>query len=341
MALAHRALTGGLLFRRAVAPAYTRSIVGATEGNFGKMLGQGSMEKRLTQQKPLGVSGFQGKQGPGAPSGTSMHHRALQRLAEYTPFEGSASPLQAYRDRSVRLRQNRDRRQQEEVFEESRRFLMEPERWTFGNMAAYQRKVLELMGATGWRRRFTADDPSITHLEKELKVLEAMTPVELMSNHKRVFTHEAKKLIAEKSGTTEKFVEQVFLEHDILRADRKWYMIREQFGKPLPKSFEDRQLMAEYDRPYSETEAEMRDEMVEKQRKSMSREAPKRLHHIFYRHPTCGGNRWSIRPPKWYPVGFRMRGERKQRLAGVGLPGGGGDRGKPWGRLAQFMGPGR
>merc|ERR1719375_1574481 len=125
-------------------------------------------------------------------------------------------------------------------------------------MMAYQRKILDLMGAYGWRRKIQADDPSIQHLEKELRVLEAMTPVELASNHKSVFTKESIKLIAEKSGTKESFVNQVIMEHDILRADRKWYKILEQFNRPVPKTFEDRQYYAEFDRPMSETENEIR-----------------------------------------------------------------------------------
>merc|ERR1712072_975537 len=105
----------------------------------------------------------------------------------------------------------------------------------------------------------------IQHLEKELKVLEAMTPVEMASNHKSVFTSEAVKLIAEKSGQKETFVLQVIMEHDILRADRRWYKILEQFDRPLPKTFEDRQFYAEFDRPVSETEREIRQDMVDKE----------------------------------------------------------------------------
>ena len=100
-------------------------------------------------------------------------------------------------------------------------------------------------------------------------------------------------------------------------------------------AFEDRQYMAEYDRPFSQTEAEMRDEMIEKEKRKMNRRKPKRVHSIYFRHPTRGGNRWSSQPPRWYPVRWKMRPERRQRMAGVGVHGGGGDRGRPWGRLAR------
>lgn len=269
------------------------------------------------------------------------HHKALQQLSEKlaAPLSSlvgdlAGSPVQALQERNARLRQGADLRKQEEVFESSRSFLMEPETWTYGNMAAYQRKVLELAGATGWRRRIASDEPSILHLEKELRVLEAMTPAELMSNHKSVFTPESKKLIAEKAGTTVKYVDQVIMEHDILRADRRWYKILTQFGRALPKTFEDRQFMGEYDRPFSESELQYQEEMLEKHRMKSERKKPPRMNNVYFRTPTCGGNRWTTRPPKWYPVQWRMRPERQDRLSGVGIQGGGGDRGRPWGKVA-------
>mmetsp|Transcript_175126 Transcript_175126/g.561623 ORF Transcript_175126/g.561623 Transcript_175126/m.561623 type:complete len:353 (+) Transcript_175126:76-1134(+) len=275
------------------------------------------------------------------------HYQALQRISEQlsSPFSGvlgdmAGGPMQAYRERSQRLRQKSDQNKMEEVYEASRNFLMEPVTWTFGNMQAYQRKVLELAGATGWRRRISSDDPSILHLEKELRVLEAMTPAELMSNHKNVFTEDSKKLIAEKSGATVKYVESVIMEHDILRADRRWYKILMQFGRQLPTSFEDRSFMGESDRPFSESEREYQEKMIEKHRLKADRLKPPRMFNVYFRKPTCGGNQWSTRPPKTYPVQFKMRYERRERLRGVGVPGGGGDRGRPWGKLGQHFGGG-
>merc|ERR1712216_436668 len=131
----------------------------------------------------------------------------------------------------------------------------------------------------------------------------------------------------------------VIMEHDILRADRKWYMILEQFSRPLPQTFEDRQLMAEYDRPFSETEKEMRQQMIDKQTQlgQERKIAPKRYKNIWYRHPTCGGNRWSARPPRWYPVVFKMRSARLARMTGTPCKGQGNARSQgPWGNLAKL-----
>ena len=52
------------------------------------------------------------------------------------------------------------------------------------------------------------------------------------------------------------------------------------------------------------------------------------LSHIYYRHRSCGGNRWSPRwcplaseaMPRWrYPAQWKTRPERQFRLAGVGV----------------------
>merc|ERR1711924_376616 len=142
---------------------------------------------------------------------------------------------------------------------------------------------------------------------------------------------------AEKSGTKEQFVHQVIMEHDILRADRKWYKILEQFSRPVPKTFEDRQFYAEFDRPFSETEKEVREEMIDRETKKgfQKRFKPKRFKWIWFRHPTCGGNRWSTRPPRWYPQRFRMRDERVARLGGPPM-GGNARRSGPWGNLGKL-----
>lgn len=309
-------------------------------GNFGKVKSGGGDVKTRVDRRPSAspVPGLGGPKGFNLPA--TPHLQAMQKLSELVPLLGaSTGALQSFRDRQVRVRQFSDQKQQEDLFEEAKRFLMGPERWTFGNMLAYQRKILDLMGANQWRRKLSADDPNIQHLEKELRVLMAMTPVELASNHKRVFTTEAIKLIAEKSNTSVKFVNQVILEHDVLRGDRRWYQILQQFNRPLPKSFEDRGFMAEYDRPFSQSEIDMREEMIDEHNSRNKRKKPPRISHIWYRQPSCGGNRWSTRPPRWYPMNWKMRPERKARLAGVGA-GGGGDRGRPWGRLASFVGPG-
>lgn len=339
-AAAQAALHRPLVLR--LPPEGSRGKFGGEIGNYGKI--------RSTGQPSGGMRPMDGST-RGRPGGSfaplvPTHHQALQRLSEQLmPLAGdlgalAGGPLKAMQERGIRVRKNNDRIQQEEIFEQARSFMMEPELWTYGNMAAYQRKVLELAGATGWRRRFSADEPSILHLEKELRVLEAMTPTELQSNHKSVFTKEAKKLIAEKAGCTVRYVDQVLLEHDILRADRRWYKIRLQFKKPLPATFEDRAHMGEYDRPFSETELEMQEEMMEKQRRNFRHKKPPRFNCVYFRKPSCGGNRWSARPPRWYPAQWRMRPERRARLRGVGRPGGGGDRGRPWGHLARYLGPG-
>merc|ERR1719265_2527475 len=100
----------------------------------------------------------------------------------------------------------------------------------------------------------------------------------------------------------------------------------------MPQTFEDRQFYAEFDRPMSGTENQIRNEMMKKAQANNFK--PKRYRHIWYRHPTCGGNRWSTRPPKWYPQQWFMRKDRQNRLTGQGRVVNG-HRG-PWGNLARF-----
>jgi len=269
---------------------------------------------------------------------SAPHHRALQKIAELmAPVTGEEGVVQKMRERRVRLRGRKELSQQQDVYEASVEFLMHPDTWTYGNMAAYQMKVLDLMGAYGWRRRLSADDPAIAHLEKELRVLQSMTPVEMASNHKSVFSRESVALIAEKSGAKVQFVNQVIMEHDILRGDRRWYKILTQFDRPLPKTFEDRQFYAEFDRPYSETEKEVRQKMIDEQQAKSKQNGvkPKRFRNIWFRTPSCGGNRWSTRPPKWYPARFKMRQERVARLGGPSM-GGNARRSGPWGNFAKL-----
>ncbi|CAJ1338259.1 unnamed protein product [Effrenium voratum] len=231
-------------------------------GKFGKPMHIGAKPQApaIRSRPEVKVAGS-GRIGSPLPTlGTSPHLRALQRLSDMVPGFRGLDMMSSYRDRQARLRARADQQHQSDIFNEAKRFMMEPEMWTFGSMLAYQRKLMDLLGAHSFRRRFATDDPSLAYLEKALRVLEAMTPVELASNHKRVFTPQAIELIGEKSNTSARFVKQVILEHDILRGDRRWYQILAQFDRPQPQSFEDRSFMAEYDRPFSETEIEMRQE---------------------------------------------------------------------------------
>jgi len=247
--------------------------------------------------------------------GTGRHFDALKRLADGSTAKRLA---ERYKDWSVGNRQRRDLDQQEKFFLESRDILMAPERWTYGNFLAYQRKMIDLLGGNSWTRRLQGESKDLEFLEKQLKVLEAMTPVELASNHKSVFTKQSIRLIAEKSGCDSvEFVTRVLFTHDSLRADRKWFMIRQQFGKPLPRTLEERAMWAEYDRPPSETELEYQTEFIEKEMKKVHRKSykQKKILWLWPRKRSIGGNRWSVRPPKWYPTRWTNPQKSKRLVA--------------------------
>ncbi|KAF4692263.1 hypothetical protein FOZ60_013799 [Perkinsus olseni] len=119
----------------------------------------------------------------------------------------------------------RKRRKDQDEFEQYRYMveeLMKPQMWTYGAFKNYQEKVLEASGAHSMRAKFSEESAGIEHIKKGIKVLAAMNPIELASNHRDVFTERSRKLIAEKAGVSKEFVNQVILEHDALRGDRKW-----------------------------------------------------------------------------------------------------------------------
>mmetsp|Transcript_59799 Transcript_59799/g.142366 ORF Transcript_59799/g.142366 Transcript_59799/m.142366 type:complete len:346 (+) Transcript_59799:66-1103(+) len=256
----------------------------------------------------------------GQVSGTSQHHAVMQKISGMVEGTAVSRTFQRFGEWRVNRRMDSEKEQQINVYEAARDLLMAPERWTYGNMLAYQRKLLELLGGTGWRARFNRDETSIKHLMRELRVLEAMNPVELASNHKSVFTKQSIDLIAEKSKTRAEFVRQVIFEHDVLRGDRRWYQIRQQFGQPLPRTLEDRQFMAEYDRPFCESEREYRQDLIDREMGRFLAKGSKqrRVVSLWVRRRSIGGNRWSTRPPRWYPTRWGMRPEKRARLQAAG-----------------------
>ncbi|KAF4671461.1 hypothetical protein FOZ61_000083 [Perkinsus olseni] len=199
----------------------------------------------------------------------------------------------------------RKRRKDQDEFEQYRYMveeLMKPQMWTYGAFKNYQEKVLEASGAHSMRAKFSEESAGIEHIKKGIKVLAAMNPIELASNHRDVFTERSRKLIAEKAGVSKEFVIQVILEHDALRGDRKWYMIRKQYNMPMPKTFEDREFMAKYDRPRSQMERQQFKKMVDKyQLWNRTRWRQPIITAAYKRHKSTGFDRWRKVPVRWFP----------------------------------------
>lgn len=254
---------------------------------FSQSIGKGGRSQRTANLTP---SSFARK----TPA-SSSHFNALESLASKIPEMPQLNltkylPTESQEEKATR------------VFSEGVKLLMQPEVWTYGAFLNYQRKMIDLLGGHTWRHKLTQqNDPNIEHLEKETRVLEAMTLPELRSNHYSVFDTESKKMIAEKANATVEFVDQVLMMHDAMRADRRWYKIRQQFGRRLPTDFADRQQMAEMDRPPSQLEKkDMRSRQKKMTEFSRNTKIP-RIRGPYKRHPSCGGNQWSTQPPRWYP----------------------------------------
>ena len=192
-----------------------------------------------------------------------------------------------------------------EAFQKSISHLLAAPLWTYGAMRHYQEQMLELTGAHSLQSRVSGESELTRKLRKNIKILEAMSARELASNHKEVFTAMDRRLIAEKAGVELDAVDNLIREHDMLRADRRWYKIRMQFNRPLPRTPEEREVLATRDRPLSETEKQIlkeeQNKQVNKYMGKMKMQYPKPVTNLFFRHPSKGFDRWRTTPPKNQP----------------------------------------
>lgn len=205
-----------------------------------------------------------------------------------------------------------------EIFRRMQGELLRPEKWTFDAFRLYNVQLYDAYGGNTGKAKPTQkkneldedfaervaeweqdlakkQDPSVRALRQKIKILDAMNPVELASNHKSIFTQSAKKLIAQAAGVPLKEVDAIILEHDGLRADRKWYQTRLAMHLPLPSTLEERERWAVLDRPFSRTEMELaRAHQKEKmQAAQRSQKSPKRISSYVFRRPSKGISRWS------------------------------------------------
>jgi hypothetical protein len=205
-----------------------------------------------------------------------------------------------------------------EVYRKMQSKLLEGELWTFYAFRMYNLQLYDLYGGNkgkakpeqkrdeldedyaGRLKKWEQDlaksqDPAIRSIRQKLRILDAMNPVELASNHKSIFTRSAKKLIAQKAKVAFKDVDELLLEHDGLRADRKWFMTRQALNLPLPSTMEERERWATLDRPFSRTEMELAKAHQEERMKSARRKtkAPKRITSYVFRTPSKGISRWN------------------------------------------------
>jgi len=205
-----------------------------------------------------------------------------------------------------------------EVFRKMQSKLLQGDLWTFDAFRMYNLELYDLYGGNKgkakpvqkkneldedygerlktWEQDLAkSQDPSIRVLRQKIRILDAMNPVELASNHKSIFTRSAKRLIAQKANVPYKEVEALILEHDGLRADRKWYQTRLAMNRELPSTMEERERWATLDRPFSRTEIELAEAHQKRRMQSAGRKAkaPKRITSYVFRTPSKGLSRWS------------------------------------------------
>lgn len=204
-----------------------------------------------------------------------------------------------------------------EMFEMMKNELMKNDLWTFEAFRRYNLKLYDLYGGNKakakpaqkrneldedfaervkkWEQDVAkSQDPSVRALRQKIKILDSMNSIELASNHKSIFSRITKRLIAHKAGVSVKEVDAVLLEHDGLRADRKWYQTRNLLKLPLPASMDERERWSAFDRPFSRTEEELAKAHQERLVKSVKRsqKSPKRITSYVFRTPSKGISRW-------------------------------------------------
>ena len=205
-----------------------------------------------------------------------------------------------------------------EIFSKMQRELMDSQTWTFEAFRMYNLKLYDLYGGNKAKARpeqkrnelnedfaerikkwesdvAKSQDPSVRALRQKLKILDSMNAVELASNHKSVFQRFSKRLIAQKAKVSLKEVDSLILEHDALRADRKWYQTRNLLKLPLPMSMEERERWSVFDRPFSRSELQLAKANQERFSKSVKRgqKSPKRISSYVFRTPSKRLSRWN------------------------------------------------
>ena len=215
------------------------------------------------------------------------------KLSDLTAFVRPSTPEE---------KQAQSEKENDEIFTKSAEYLLERPVWTFGAYRHYQERMLELLGGTGFKGWISKDQPNplLDKTKQTIRVLSRMNSFELASNHKSAFTAQALRDIAEAAGVEEAAVREVLLEHDMLRADRRWYQIRTQFGRPLPRCSEEKNNLALFDRPISQSEKEKLKIRAHKMKSwtfdVLKRPVP-RLTGLYVRKKSKGINRWSDRGP--------------------------------------------
>ena len=241
---------------------------------------------------------------------------ALQKVKESVLGAFQRGSLgQRWRDYSAQEQTDKGLR----IFQEMQSELLKSPLWTFDAFRLYNVKLYSLYGGNEGKAKPTAkknelpedyaervakweeevakkQDPSVRALRQKIQILDAMNSVELASNHKSIFTLAAKKLIAQRAKVARKEVDALLLEHDGLRADRKWYQTRLAMKLPLPASMEQRERLSTLDRPFSRSEMEMAKRHSEERSKSAirSQKSPKRITGYVFRRNSRGTSRWSL-----------------------------------------------
>uniref|UniRef100_A0A0G4I561 Uncharacterized protein n=1 Tax=Chromera velia CCMP2878 TaxID=1169474 RepID=A0A0G4I561_9ALVE len=180
----------------------------------------------------------------------------MDRLADVFSVLSESRVTELIGDRYTSFQQERGERKKNEAFRYTTDLMMEtPGKFTYRAFLKMLRKLAEhnLAGedvVSRVRKRLSPkEDESMSELKKRIRMLEAMTPDELDSDQREIFSHSALKLIAEAAESEKRDVEQLLSEHEQRKVIRSWFMRRKELGIPLPRDQEELQDYAKVDVP--------------------------------------------------------------------------------------------
>ncbi|GAW80472.1 hypothetical protein, conserved [Plasmodium gonderi] len=158
-------------------------------------------------------------------------------------------------------------------------------------------------------------NPQMEKLKKQYEVMNSFLPYELDSDDYKIFHEESKKYIAESCNVDMKFIDELLLFHDSLKTDRTWFYRRIILKRELPKSFEEREIEAPYDRPITKTfnygikESSLEyEQYMRKNGRKIKFKKWISKKHPWFRKNTSGKNRWATRPyTKKFPYLYYSR----------------------------------
>lgn len=238
-------------------------------------------------------------------------------------IEESGSVSEMVKKRIAKVTERDPKKANEEMYSLiSSSLLKEEGLFTFRKFQTFLQNILKGADSSGLRGKlpWKPHDPGLDELKTSVKILEAMLPEELDSDDPRIFTREAKQMLAEAAEVDPSRVNELLLSHEVFKTERTWFMRRIMLGRPLPKTINDRDYEALADRPFTQAMAFGQFRYSLELRKAMSKDyrekTPRPKTWAWYRPRTSGTSRWRRQPYNKTETSARYFPPRQRRPPG-------------------------